>query len=85
MRFLAAILVTMAVALAAGIFLRNHPGLFLLSFGDTTFQASFAFFVAAVVFITLSLFILFIVISNLVSLPGNYRRRFVTTLVRYFY
>lgn len=74
MRILIVILGTLAVALAAGIFLKNHPGTFVLSLGDTTIQASIAFFAAAVLFISISLALLFVTLNGLINLPKNYQR-----------
>ena len=65
---------TLTAALAAGIFLKNHPGTFVLSLGGTTIQASLAFFVAALLFLSITLAMLFVTINGLINLPGNYRR-----------
>lgn len=74
MRTLVVILVTLLVSIAVGVFLRNHPGVFILNYGDTTFQASFAFFVAALFFLAVSLFVVFVVVNGLVNIPKNYQR-----------
>ena len=74
MRILIVILGTLTAALAAGIFLKNHPGTFILNFGDTTIQASLAFFVASILFISITLSITFVVLNGLINLPRNYRR-----------
>lgn len=74
MRILLVILATLAVALVAGIFLKNHPGTFVLSYGDTTIQASLAFFTASILIISVSLALLVITLNGMVNLPKNYRR-----------
>lgn len=74
MRVLVVILATLLVSTGVGIFLRNHPGVFILNYGDTTFQASFAFFIAAVFFLVVSLFVIFVIVSGLVNMPKNYQR-----------
>ena len=74
MRLLVVVIVTLACALAAGIFLKNHPGIFILSYGSTTIQGSFAFFIASVFLFSIFLFLLFVFATGLVGLPRNYRR-----------
>ncbi|MBF8268435.1 MAG: HemY N protein [Gammaproteobacteria bacterium] len=74
MRWLIAILGALAAALVVGIFLQNHPGAFILTLGDTTIQASFAFFVAALLFISILLAMLMLILLGLANLPKNYRR-----------
>jgi len=51
-RLLITILGALVVALAVGIFMQNHPGVFTLTLGNTTIQTSFAFFAAALLFLS---------------------------------
>lgn len=74
MRTLLGILVTLAVALAVGIFFKNHPGTFVLNYGETTIQASLAFFAAAVILVSVFLAFLLVAVNGMINLPGNYRR-----------
>ena len=74
MKILFGILVTLAVALAVGIFFKNHPGTFVLNYGATTIQASLAFFAAAVILVTVLLSFLLVTVNGMINLPGNYRR-----------
>ena len=74
MRILLGILATLAIALVAGIFFKNHPGTFVLSLGDTTVQASLAFFAAVFVIFSVLLALLVIVVNGLTNMPKNYRR-----------
>jgi len=71
-RLLITILGALVVALAVGIFLQNHPGVFTLTLGNTTIQTSFAFFAAALLFLSVLLALLILLLLGLANLPKNY-------------
>jgi len=73
-RWLLAILGALAAALIVGVFLNNHPGEFILTLGQTTLQASFAFFMAALLFLSTLLALLLIMLLGVINLPKNFRR-----------
>jgi len=73
-RWLFAILGALVAALAVGVFLQNHPGAFILTLGQTTIRASFAFFIAALLFLSACLALLMLLLLGLVNMPKNYRR-----------
>jgi HemY protein len=68
------LLATLAIALAAGLLLKNYPGTFILTLGTTTIEASFALLIAALTFISVALSLLLLLLLSIVNLPGNYRR-----------